>query len=72
MHMLFTVQIILVRFFFFTESTSMVHFCGVFLVPLLWGHLVLKFQVFDNRRQKIICLFFFVSDDSYFYTAIHY
>lgn len=50
---------------FFIENTSMGAFLlGFFLVPLLYGHLVLKFQVFDHRPQKIICTFFLTSDDS--------
>lgn len=72
--MIFTVQIML-RFLFFTENISMADFLGFVFDPTLgskYGHLILKFQVFDTRLQKIICSFFLTSDDSYFYAAIHY
>lgn len=69
-HMLFKMTIMLR--FFLIENTSMVDFFWVFfLVQLLYGHLVLKFQVFDTKPQKIICSFFLTSDDFYFYIAIH-
>lgn len=38
---------------------------------LLCCHLVLEFQVFDTRPEKIFCSIFLISDDCYLYTALH-